>query len=224
MTDQGLFAEISQGLAERLVAAGTRIRYPPGKYLFHAGEESHAAYIVEDGLLRVDRTTPSGKQVLVTLIRAGDLVGELSLIDQSRRSASCSVVTSARVLTLPDRAFTSLVESEPELANVITRRVVRRLRALTDQLVAASALDARERVAARICELMEVTGQHHDGMIDVTLPISQQDLAHWAGLSREGAVKGLKDLRDDGIIVTGRKRVTVLRPDALRELAQMAEL
>jgi len=71
MTDQGLFAEISQGLAERLVAAGTRIRYPPGKYLFQAGEESHAAYIVEDGLLRVDRTTPSGKQVLVTLIRAG---------------------------------------------------------------------------------------------------------------------------------------------------------
>jgi len=71
---------------------------------------------------------------------------------------------------------------------------------------------------------MEVTGQHHDGMIDVTLPISQQDLAHWAGLSREGAVKGLKDLRDDGIIVTGRKRVTVLRPDALRELAQMAKL
>lgn len=224
MTQNGPLDEISTDVADRLTAAGVRKRYAPKEFLFHAGDKAHAVHILEHGLLRVDRTTPAGKQVLLTLVRPGDLVGELSVIDRSRRSASCSVVTDARVRTLSSAAFTALLASEPELANMVSRRVVRRMRALTDQLVAASALDARERVAARILELAEVTGEAHDGVVEVSLPISQQDIAHWAGLSREAAVKGLRDLRSEGIITTGRRHVTVLRPEALQQLGGLARL
>ena len=224
MAEPRLHEEISPRLQDLLVEHGVRSRQPAGTQLFSVGEESDSVYIVEDGLLRVDRTTPSGKQVLVTLVAPGDVVGELSLIDGGRRSASCSVVRSARVLKLGEKDFLRILESEPELATVITRRVVRRMRALTDQLVAASALPAHERMASRLSELMTIAGKTGDDVIELPLPISQQDLAHWAGLSREGAVKGLRELRERGVIETGRKHVSVLEPVTLRQLAREATL
>lgn len=224
MTTNGLLDEISGVTAQRVRAAGTCKQYARDEFIFHAGDKPGAVHILEDGLLRVDRTTPSGKQVLLTLVRPGDLCGELSVIDQSRRSASCSVVTDANILSLSSASFRALLAAEPELANAVTRRVVRRMRAMTDQLVAASALDARERIAARILELCEIAGETRNGTVEIALPISQQDIAQWAGLSREAAVKGLRALRHGNIIVTGRQRITVLAPEALEQLGRLARL
>jgi len=224
MQDLGLFGELSGPVVGRIVDAAVHKRYPSNNYLFHAGDAPDAVYIVETGLLRVDRSTPSGRQVLLTLAQRGGIVGELSVIDRSPRSASCSVISTADVLVLSESSWNDLLRSDPEVAAWVSQRVVRRLRALTDQLVAASALDARGRIAARLCDLIDMGYATGNDSLDLRLPISQEELAHWAGLSREGAVKGIRELRDSGVITTGRMRVTVAEPETLSELARAARL
>ncbi len=105
-------------------------------------------------------------------------------------------------------------------------QVTVRLRALTDQLIEAAAHGASSRVAARLVELIRVTDPDFDytsDSIDLRLPITQEELAQWAGLSREGAVKGIGELRAAGVLETGRRRMTILEPAALRAAAVRVE-
>jgi CRP-like cAMP-binding protein len=106
---------------------------------------------------------------------------------------------------------------------VMLGRITRRLRALTDQFIEASAHSAASRVAARLVELLLLMERDSEGVVELRLPITQEELAQWAGLSREGAVKGIGELRSAGILETGRRRMTILDPDALHSVATRAD-
>jgi CRP-like cAMP-binding protein len=219
-----LMDEVSADTAERLLSVGTRRRYPAKSFLFHEGDEPSSVIVVETGMLRVDRTLSTGRRVLLTLATPGDLVGELSVIDGVPRSATAATLTESRVLVVPAGPFNDLLVSTGDLATVMLRRITHRLRALTDQFVEASAHSAASRVAARLVELLLLTERESEAAaVELRLPITQEELAQWAGLSREGAVKGLGELRAAGIIETGRRRMTILDPDGLRSVATRAD-
>ena len=144
------------------------------------------------------------------------------MIDGSPRSATAATLTESRVLVVPAGPFNDLIASTGDLATVMVRRLSRRLRALTDQFMEASAHSAVSRVAARLVELLLLTERESEDPIELRLPITQEELAQWAGLSREGAVKGIGELRAAGIIETGRRRMTILDREALGSVATRA--
>lgn len=220
----GPLDDLPPAVRDRVAAAGTVRRFPPRSYLFHEHDEPAAVYLVRSGILRVDRTTESGRQILLDLTTAGEFIGELAVIDDERRSATVCTVTEAEVLSIPRREFRRLLETEPALSYAILGRVVRRLRALTSQLVEATALTASARVAARLVRLVELAERTSDECpFELPLPITQEELGQWAGLSREGTVKGMAELRHAGMIDTGRRKVQVLDLRALSDRATTAE-
>jgi CRP-like cAMP-binding protein len=75
--------------------------------------------------------------------------------------------------------------------------------------------EALPRVARRVAELADLRG----GGREITSPLSQQELADWAGVSRDGVVRSLTWLRQEGIVETGRRRFVILDPARLRALA-----
>ena len=91
-----------------------------------------------------------------------------------------------------------------------------RVRELADRFLEATHSNATRRVCARLVYLMASASSENHGPVVIVLPLSQADLAEWAGLSREATVKALRELRDEGIVETSRGRVLVLQPDALR--------
>jgi CRP/FNR family cyclic AMP-dependent transcriptional regulator len=74
-------------------------------------------------------------------------------------------------------------------------------------------------VARRLIELAERFGEPADGGVLITLPISQEELASWAGASREATSKALRDLRELGCVETRRRNITVRDVDALSRVA-----
>jgi CRP-like cAMP-binding protein len=74
-------------------------------------------------------------------------------------------------------------------------------------------------VARRLVELAERYGEQTGETIRITLPISQEELAGWAGASREAITKALHDLRAVGLIQTHRRHITVLDAEQLGQMA-----
>lgn len=214
---------VSVETARRFETAGVRRRFPPRSYLFLEGDAPSAVYLVELGLVRVDRTTPSGRKVLYDLAAPGDLVGDYGVIDDAPRSATASTLNDARLLVVPADAFRQLIGTEPELAMAALRRAIQRMRRISDQLVQATARSASARIAARLVRLVDMDPHPTEARFELKLPITQEELGQWAGLSREGAVKGLAELRRDGLIETGRRRITLLDIDGLRASASKAD-
>ena len=212
--------------AEKIREAGVSRTYSARSYIFYEGDPGNGVFVVESGLLRIDRTTPNGRIVLLDLAIKGALIGELQVIDGEPRSATLSTVTDCVVRYIPAAVFRTMLRDEPEVQTAVMHRLARRLRELSTQFLETSTMDAPSRVAARLMRLIEIEttlkGSQLDsvGSVDLKLPISQEELGQWAGLSREGAVKGLGTLRSVVLLETGRKRVRITN---VAELAKWAE-
>jgi len=205
----------------RLLGTASSRTFGPQQQVFCAGDTPAAVFIVETGLIRLDRTLTSGRTVLFTLAAPGDLVGELSLIDGAPRSATATAMTDSSLQVIAAADFTAALAADIALANAMLARITRQLRGLNDRFVEAAAYGATARVASRLVALLDLADgrRPHSGPVELALPITQEELAQWAGLSREGVVKAIGELRASGIVQTGRRRIVIRDPTALRRLA-----
>ncbi|MDH3704877.1 MAG: Crp/Fnr family transcriptional regulator [Acidimicrobiia bacterium] len=213
------FARLRPETRAAMADAGRAQRIGAGEYLFHEGDRATAVHVVDRGMLRVERNLVNGRRVLLTLIGPGGYMGELAAFDDSPRSATCAAVDDTELLTIPVDTFLGLIDHHPDLARDLLTRAAARIRTLSEQLLEAAAGSAATRVAARLVELADMLQPGAKAPIIIRLPITQEELAQWAGLSREGAVGGLRELRDAGVIDTGRMKLTILAPDDLRRWA-----
>jgi CRP-like cAMP-binding protein len=212
-------AALTDEEAAELEAAGRRRRYPAGVTLFHEGDDAGPVIVLLSGRAKVAQLGAGGREAIVAVRGPGDLLGELSAFDGAPRSATVTTLEPVEALLLAGSAFAALLERRPRLALVILRLVAARLRYADAQQAEFATHDVVGRVARRLLEVAERFGSTQDGRIEVTLPLSQEELAAWTGASREAVSRALQLLRSLGLLETGRRRIVILDPDALRRRA-----
>jgi CRP-like cAMP-binding protein len=208
-------AGLESGAVALLRAEGRARRFRTGAALFHEGDDSDWIGLVVKGRVKVSCYGADGRERLVAVIGPGELLGELSAIDGEPRSATATALEPLDVHVLTADEFVTLLEQNPGAALGILRSVIGRLRDSDKRRVEFGALDTVGRVAGLIVELAERYGEETDGAIHIHLPLSQEELAGWAGASREAVVKALRQLRSRGWIETGRREIRVLDLPAL---------
>ena len=107
-------------------------------FLFRAGDEGDAMYIIERGGVRICVQATDGREVMLTEFRRGDFFGEMALLDGQRRSADAIVAEDARLAVLSREHFLSFIRSSPDVALKMLTAVANRLRH-TDELLRHSA-------------------------------------------------------------------------------------
>jgi NTE family protein len=114
-----------------LKAAEDETRYfslPGGWPLFNAGEPSDQIHFVLSGSLGAFRVGPAGKMELVGHIRAGEPVGEMSMIAGEPHELSVFALRDTELLSLSRQSFMALVRSEPRILERLTRVIMVRMR------------------------------------------------------------------------------------------------
>ncbi len=224
MDRRGLLGELSDATRASLLDAGTRTSVAAGAFLVQDGDDSTTVFVVLDGLLKVVKSSLDGEVSFLGLRRAGSIVGELAVLAGSTRASSMQAVEPTEVVRIDAPTFDRLLDAHADLRRALLGELAGRLREATMQLHDLMNADARTRLASRLVQLADETA-HGDADGDagddatIALPISQEELADWAGLSRAGAVKALRSLRDDGLIETGRMAVSICDVAELRRTA-----
>jgi CRP/FNR family cyclic AMP-dependent transcriptional regulator len=213
---RGFLGALEPETAGALRSHGVPRRYARGTALFHEGQQADRVMVVLSGTVKLSSVSEEGKEVLLALRGPGDLLGELGALDGRPRSASAIAVEDLEALVVPVADFKAFLEKHPRAALVIVEMLARRLRDADRKRVEFAAQDSMSRVAARIVELSERFGEEHDGVLQIDLPISQEELAGWTGCSRDSVVKALQAMRGLGWIDTERRRITVRDLDAVR--------
>jgi len=203
------------GAVALLRAEGRSRRFRTGATLFHEGDHSDWIGLVAKGRVKVSCFGADGRERLVAVVGPGELLGELSAIDGEPRSATATALEPLDVSVLTADEFVDLLEKNPSATLGILRSIIGRLRESDKRRVEFGALDTVGRVARLIVELAERYGDDSDGVINIRLPLSQEELAGWAGASREAVVKALRQLRGRGWIETARREIRVLDLPAL---------
>lgn len=217
MADRSLFDRVSEETRLAIRAAGRQVIIADGNFLLRDGEPATAAFYVLDGLLKIVKSSPGGRVSVVGLRGAGCLVGELAHLAPAPRSSSLQAVNRTVVLRIDYPALDRLLVSHPDFARVMLEDLAVRLREATYHLHEVMTASAVTRMAARLSQLGDEVQPGAD--VSIALPVSQQELGEWAGLSRAGAVKALRTLREQSIIETSRLSIVIKDLAALRAIA-----
>ncbi|HET9518561.1 MAG TPA: Crp/Fnr family transcriptional regulator [Actinoplanes sp.] len=205
---------------ENLIARGRRRRWPAGATLFSEGDQSSSVVLIVTGRVKVFSLTEQGGEVLLAIRGPGALLGEMSALDGSPRSAAVSALEPLETMVVGVPDFHEFLGACPDAAVCIVRLIVERLRDADRKRIEFGTYDALGRVALRLAELAERFGQTAEQGVRITLPLTQEELAAWTGSSRESVTKALSTLRRQGLIETSRRSVSVLDMSGLRARAR----
>lgn len=219
MTAEGFLASLSVDEADAFRAAGFRRTYGANVTLLHQADEAGPVMVLLRGRAKI-AVSESGREAIFGVVGPGELVGELAALDNSPRSTTVTTLEPVEALVVPRSDFCALLDQHPRVALVILRLVAHRLRYADAQRAQFATLDVAGRLAQRLLELCDRFGTRHERGIEVSLPLSQEELANWTGASREAVAKAFQLLRTLDIVETGRRRVTVLDLNALQRHAR----
>ena len=214
-----LLARIGQADLRDLVRNAEERRLAPGQLLFQRGDPGDGVFAIVAGHVKVFLEGADGNEVIVAMRTTGDVLGELSLLDDHRRSASAIAVDEVRTLRIAADRFQEWLLSHPAASLGMLRELAVRLRDTTDQVAEIALLGIEARIARRLWELLAEAagGEPTAGM---QLRVNQSDLASFIGVTRESVNKHLARMKASGVIAIETGRVSLLQPSALRALAQ----
>lgn len=203
---------------EEMRAAGRPRRWERGTTVMSEGDTSDWVLVLTEGRVKVSSHTSSGTEVVLAVRGPGGLLGEMSAIDGSPRSATVTALEPIAGIVIRD--FPAFLQAHGRVAVLLMQLVTGRLRDADRKRIEYGAFDTTGRVATRLIELAERYGEKTSSGVRVALPLSQDELAGWTGASREAVSKALRLLRDRGLIETGRRRVVIHDLDGLRKRAR----
>lgn len=193
-----LFALLTE---EQLSAVGkgmVRRRLRRGEIIVEQMKQSNALFILLTGQARVFIVGERGREVTLAMLRPGDHVGEMSLIDDWPHSATVRAETVCDVLLLGRTQFADCLPSSTSLSYMILRGLVRRLRTANRQITTLALVDVYGRVARALLDMAEVV----DGQTMIAQRVSRDKLSKIVGASREMTGRVMKSLERSGAIRT----------------------
>jgi CRP/FNR family cyclic AMP-dependent transcriptional regulator len=211
-----LFSDLEQGELERFSRVAVPRSFPAATRVFHEGDHSDACYIVRSGSFRVTREHSDGRAITLATLGPGDIFGELAMLDGEVRSASVEALSDGELLALPAGEVRARRARHPEISVKLVAALVRRLRGANERIARQSFQTVPSRVAGVLSQLVAEEAPQGRERGEVTIRMTQADLAQLAGTSRESVSRFLAELERAGVVRPGRGRVTVLAAEKLR--------
>ncbi|MGH3713606.1 MAG: Crp/Fnr family transcriptional regulator [Micromonosporaceae bacterium] len=200
------------------MAAAVPRTYRKRQLLFVENDPGESLIMLRRGAVAVFRTAPSGERAILTVLRSPEVLGEVSLLDGSPRSASAEAIEDCTALALSRSAFLELVHVNPRILDAVMRSLGGLIRRLTEQNADHIFLDLPGRVAKA---LVRLAGTNPASM--VTIELNQSQLAELAGGSRQSVNQALNSFAGRGWLRTEGRRTVVTDLNALRRRAGMIE-
>ena len=187
-----------------LEAHGVVKSFPKNTIIVSEGDGTDSLYIIGAGRVKVFVSDEEGREIILATHGAGEYFGEV-VLDGGPRSASVMTLEPSRFTVIPKQKFRDLLRSNPEFSVHLVEKLLRRIRALTQNVKSLALMDVYGRVARLLLDL----GVEEDGKLVIAGKLTQQEIANRVGASREMISKILKDLSIGGYITVERNRITV---------------
>ena len=202
-----LFSMLTVEQAQTIADGVVKRRYRRGEIIVEQGRKSDALFILLSGRARVITSDARGREVILTVLEAGDYLGEMSLIDNEPHSATVRAEVQTDMLILGRAEFARCLPENSSLSYAIMRGLVQRLRSADRQIESLALLDVYGRVARALLDMAEM----ENGQKLIRNKVSRQDLAKIVGASREMVSRVMKDLEERGMVHTQENGSVIIK-------------
>ncbi len=216
LTGIKLFEGMSPKQLDWVAQRAHRRIFPAGTNVLTIEQPGEAVYVILYGTLKI-HVQDGERDVILSILGAGDLLGEMSLIDSVGRSANAVTLENSLMLWMDKRTFNYLVDEVPPVARNLVQIMSSRVR-LSDQLIQALAtLDVNGRVARQLLAFAERYGREKgQGEVEIPISLTQGDIADLVGASRKRVNQAMTLFKKQKFIRLNNKgRIVILSHEGL---------
>ena len=216
-----IFSDLAPDALDQLCRYAQPTSLKRGATLFAKGDPGHSLYAVISGTVKISVSSPDGRNAILNLIGAGEVFGEMSVLDGRVRSADATANTNCEILVIDRRDFLPFVNSQPALAMKFIELLCERLRWTSDQVEQIILQDLPGRLASA---LLGLTEKRKLESANRTIAITQQEISEMVGMTRESINKQLRAWAARDWLRLEHGAIVVLNADPLRELVDAGSI
>lgn len=210
-----LFGALSGGDLDHVVAMTKLVHVPPQTRLFLKGDPGDRLYIVISGVVRIGTVSPDGQEITLNLMNAGQMFGEIAVLDGGDRTADAFTVDEVALLVIERRDLLAFLTHSPGACIQMLAGCTERLRWISELLEDACFLQLPARLAKRLLLLAQTFGQPCEKGVKIGIRLSQRDLASHMNVTRESINKVIKGWEQDGVIARDGTQLILVAPHRL---------
>jgi CRP/FNR family transcriptional regulator, cyclic AMP receptor protein len=182
--------------------------YSAGRLIFAKGSPGRSMMALLAGSVRIGSTASNGREVVLAILNAGEIFGEMALLDGGERTADATAMSDCDLLVVDQRDFIPFLKSRSDLCIEFLRLLTQRLRR-TDELVETALCERLDsRLARALVQLASDKPPFH-------VCVSQLELSSIVGAARENVNKQLRAWQRAGLLQLGKRMIVIPDLDAL---------
>jgi CRP/FNR family transcriptional regulator len=206
----------------KALRAASRVRsYQAGESVFGPAREPNEIYVLEGGLVRVLRVTPTGAEFTLRYVHPGEVFGDIAVMSGKPRETFAQAKTASKVLHLPRAAFLAVLRAHNAVLYSVAKKIARRVIDLQSHAEDLIFLDARTRLARVLLRLAWEHGYRAEQGLTIGLPLTHEEVATLIGTSRQTASLHLAELTKAGLVARRGRHVLLPNPGGLAAIASL---
>ncbi|RJF98472.1 Crp/Fnr family transcriptional regulator [Noviherbaspirillum saxi] len=212
----------SDDVIDVAAACGTLRSAEDGTLIHARGAEADGFYTIASGAVRFTRATADGQSTTIAVLDAPNCFGEISLFDGLPRTHDGHASGPTILLFHAKTDFKRLLARYPSIYERFAKVLSMRLRATFDLVEEAVVAPLTQRLARRLLELAHIKPSPLNAAVDARgreVPLTQEELGHLLGKSRQSISKQLHAWEQNGLIKTKYGRISIRQPEVLASLA-----
>jgi CRP/FNR family cyclic AMP-dependent transcriptional regulator len=214
LKDLELFSELNQQELEEVASLAQLRKSPTDTTVFHEGDDADAIFVVVNGKVKIVTTSTDGKEFILSVLGAGQVFGEMGLLETAPRSASVVTLTEVEMLVINRADFDHLLKTSPGISRKLMAILSRRLRRANSKMESLAYMDVAGRLARYLLDMALDHGQRlGNGWVSVRRP-THSDIAHSIGTSRETVSRLINEF-EEGFGLVNKGKFTYIRENLL---------
>ncbi|OAS21541.1 Crp/Fnr family transcriptional regulator [Paenibacillus oryzisoli] len=193
--------------------------WPKNSLIQTPESKSDGLFFVLEGMIRLSKSNTAGKQYTVGILGPGSIYGEISSLSFGTNGNYMETIEETHICTIHKAQFEQFLNTHPEFSWKLLEELSNRLLDRDEVLEKLALSDLRGKVLFFLTKLSKKFGVEENGYQKIDLPLTHQELANMIGATRESVSLVLQELSNDGVIITGRKKI-IVKEDMARELME----
>lgn len=215
----GIFCELEKADTKEFDKKKVTNHYKKGQVIFYEGNQPFGLYCVFSGKVKLYKTGVDGKPQILRIAGPGGVLGYRALCAEESYHATAEMLQGGEVCFLDRHVFFKLIEQNPSLGKKVISKLAQELRRAEELATSLAQRSARERMAELILTLQENYGRPNGEGIEIELELSREEMAGMVGMAQETAIRLLSEFKGDGLIRLKDRKITVIKPQGLRQTA-----
>ncbi|MGL2986679.1 Crp/Fnr family transcriptional regulator [Flavobacterium sp. RSSA_27] len=189
-----------------------------GDPIFQEGETLNGVYCIKEGFCKLSKLSTNGKDQIVKLVKAGELLGQRSMVSDEPANLTAVALEDMEVCFIPKTEILNFFTNNNQFSLSLMKSICGDLKESDLHVVSMAQKTVKNRLAETLINLQETFGKNEDSTLKIQL--SREELAGMTGTATESCIRILSEFNKKGLIELTGKKIAIKDLNKLKKVAE----